>query len=253
MAAVAWVCSGEALLKIMSCLAAVLSCLPLLSASAAEAELPAISVAAEVEAGLSRLWMDTGASDDVEVTARLGAVWAGHLRTVLSFNAADLNQSSDYRSRAAGLDVFYDFSAEHSAGIGYSYRRKHFPVVPLVSPAQVFEFENLSATYLYTPEAGSLKISLFHALNSSAGPTVTFAGEYRLAETGGGMQIYGTAGGYGQWGESRNGFYAGARGKLPSSFDIYASGERLPGNDIALNVTLVKSFGAGAGRVFRRN
>lgn len=241
----------------MSYWAAALSCLSLfVTPVSAQAETSAIPVAAEVELGFARVWWDTGNANDVEATARLGAILAGRLRTVLSFVAGNLNQSSAYRSRAVGLDVYYDFNAEHSAGIGYSYRRKHFPAVPPISSAKVFEFESLTATYLYTPEAGSLRFELFHFMNSSAGPTATVAGEYRLGPAGRAIQFYGTAGGYGQLGESRKGINAGVRAKLPNGFDIYASGERIygySGNDTALNITLVKSFGANADRVFRRN
>ncbi|MGR3620720.1 hypothetical protein, partial [Pseudophaeobacter sp.] len=82
-------------------------------------------------------------------------------------------------------------------------------------------------------------------------------GEYKLPNMGGETELFATGSAFGSSSDSAKGFAVGLRAKMDRGYNLYAMAGRSylssGGHGTTFNLSLVKSFGSNAERVFRRN
>lgn len=164
----------------------------------------------------------------------------------------ELGRETD-RGTSYSLSAAWDIGSAHEVSLGYfNYRNEFLNPAPVVS-----ESETVSLDYSYFADWGQAGIGLSEILGSGFDPIVRVNGEYQLAGLGGQTQFFATGSAYGAVEENDKGFSLGLRAKMQKGYNLYASAGRnyfsSGGNSTRFSLSLVKSFGANAERIFRRH
>ncbi|MEX0302225.1 MAG: hypothetical protein AB3N24_07365 [Leisingera sp.] len=235
------------------------------SAALAQAQPDGDRVAVEVSAGIghrtSDRFLDTASA---EAGLRFGALLGERFRLIGSVSRGvdrlvedrDPDEGDDF-SADYGVTVAWDIGEAHEVRFGYSYFRYEYRLGPAPVQAFVSESESLNLAYTYFADWGQAGVGVSEILGSGFHPAIMANGEYRLNAAGSRTELYALGGGYGFVEGSSNGVFLGLRAKMPKGYNLYANVARrhlTSGVDsTTYSLSLVKSFGANAGRIFRRH
>ncbi|NSY38977.1 hypothetical protein [Leisingera sp. ANG59] len=164
----------------------------------------------------------------------------------------ELRDGTD-RSTSYSLSAAWDIGSSHEISLGYfKYRHEFWNSGPAVG-----ESESVNLDYSHFADWGQAGIGVTEILGSGSDPIVRANGEYELPGLGGQTKFFTTGSAYGSVYEDNKGFSLGLRAKMPKGYNLYASAARsyfsTGGNSTRFSLSLVKSFGANAERVFRRH
>ncbi|MEP4037024.1 hypothetical protein [Pseudophaeobacter sp.] len=125
------------------------------------------------------------------------------------------------------------------------------------NPPGVSEGENLGLSYSHFADWGQAGVGFTGNLGNQSSTFMTANAEYKLSGAGKMAEVYLTGFAYGALSESNEGFSVGLRAKMRKGYNLYASAGRRyfssGGNETSFNLSLAKSFGANAERIFRRH
>lgn len=169
----------------------------------------------------------------------------------------DVDHSDDRYTRFR-LNAAWDLGEAHQVSLGYYFSR--YKSVPFqVSPFQDFVSESESANlgYTYFVDWGQAGITLAEVLGFEFGASAAVNAEYKLPGLGGETEFFALASAGSALNGDGEGFSAGLRAKMPNNYNLYFNADRnffsSGGNSTIFSLSLVKSFGANAGRIFRRH
>ncbi|KIC12013.1 hypothetical protein RA19_05200 [Leisingera sp. ANG-M1] len=235
------------------------------SAALAQAQPDGDRVAVEVSAGIghrtSDRFLDTASA---EAGLRFGALLGERFRLIGSA-ARGITRLVEDRARDEGDDfsadynitAAWDIGGAHEVRLGYSYSRYEYRLGPAPARAFVGESESVRLRYSYFAEWGQAGIGVTEFLGGPSNPAFSVGGEYRLNAPGRKTELYVTGGAGGFARSDDKGFSLGLRAKMPKGYNLYASASRnyfsSGANNSSFSLTLVKSFGVNAGRIFRRH